>query len=187
MSQQELLAYVLRVLDSQGIEYMLTGSIASSFYGEPRATHDIDIVVNIQKSQVGSLVAAFPQPDYYLAKESIIEAIDSSDMFNLIDVKTGGKVDFWILTDDPFDQSRFTRKLKEKVLGQEVWISSPEDTILMKLKWAKLAGNSEKQMLDAIRIYEIQFPILEMSYIERWAKQLNILTLWQKLKETAII
>ena len=51
-------------------------------------------------------------------------------MFNLLDTTEGDKVDFWILTDDPFDQSRFARKYEEKMLGLSMIISTPEDTIL---------------------------------------------------------
>jgi hypothetical protein len=51
MSQQELLAKVIRTLEQLGIEYMVTGSIASSMQGEPRSTHDIDIVVDLSQSK----------------------------------------------------------------------------------------------------------------------------------------
>ena len=47
MSQQELLKRVVRILDGAKIKYMLTGSVVSSLQGEPRSTHDIDIVVAI--------------------------------------------------------------------------------------------------------------------------------------------
>ncbi|MFQ5603826.1 MAG: nucleotidyltransferase domain-containing protein [bacterium] len=71
MSQQELLIKVIQALEEAEIEYMVTGSIASSLQGEPRSTHDIDIVVAIQKSTVKSLVAKFSQPEYYLDEESL--------------------------------------------------------------------------------------------------------------------
>ncbi|MBE3573811.1 MAG: hypothetical protein IMW95_12845, partial [Moorella humiferrea] len=85
MSQQELLIKVINTLESTGIEYMLTGSIVSSIQGEPRLTHDIDIMISIPKNAVKDLVAAFPQPDYYLDEQSILNAIEEKGMFNLID------------------------------------------------------------------------------------------------------
>jgi len=151
MSQFELLKTVVRVLDEQGIAYMLTGSVVSSLQGEPRATHDVDIVVALQKAAIEPLSRAFPAPDYYLDEHSIAEAIDHRSMFNLIDVRGGDKVDFWILTDDSFDQSRFARRIAEHVLGVTLVVSSPEDTILAKLRWAKLSGGSEKQFRDALK------------------------------------
>lgn len=86
-------------------------------------------------------------------------------MFNLIDVKSGDKADFWILTDEPFDRSRFARKYEENVLGMTLKVSSPEDTILAKLRWAALSGGSEKQFIDALRVYEVQSGKLDMEYL----------------------
>jgi len=181
MSQQELLKKVIQVLKQSGIQYMLTGSISSSLQGEPRSTHDIDIVVTIQKYRAHELAKAFPSPDFYLDERSIFDAINSQNMFNLIDLKGGDKVDFWILTSEPFDRSRFSRSYSEKFMGIEMQVSSPEDTILAKLRWAKLSGGSEKQFTDALRVYEVQYGKLDISYIEHWAKKLDIESLWRRL------
>ena len=80
----------------------------------------------------------------------------------------------WPLTDEPFDRSRFARKHEEEVLGVSITVSSPEDTILAKLKWAKASGGSEKQFMDALRVYEVQFGKLDISYIEEWAAALGV-------------
>ena len=106
MLQPKLLARLLATMKEYHIDYMVTGSIVSSLQGEPRATHDIDIVVNISTSAIPALVAAFPLPDYYLDADSIKDAIEHRSMFNLLDTTEGDKIDFWILTDDPFDKSR---------------------------------------------------------------------------------
>ena len=65
MSQQELLKKVIKILEEIGIEYMITGSIASSLQGEPRSTHDIDIIIGMQISKIDKLVESFPFPDFY--------------------------------------------------------------------------------------------------------------------------
>ena len=75
MSQQELLKKVIEALDQSRIQYMLTGSIVSSLQGEPRSTHDIDVIIAIQRSKVDALVDAFPATDFYLDQENILEAI----------------------------------------------------------------------------------------------------------------
>ena len=185
MSQQELLKKVIEVLDRSRIPYMITGSMVSSLQGEPRSTHDIDMVIAIQKSAAETLVKAFPPPDFYLDESSILDAIIRQGMFNLLEVTTGDKVDFWILTDTPFDQSRFSRKVQEECMGVQLQVSSPEDTILAKLRWAKLSGGSEKQFIDALRVYEVQHEKLDIRYIERWAKDLEIKSLWKRLLEEA--
>ena len=86
------------------------GLYASSLQVEPRLTHDIDLVVQLNRQASDELAAAFPHPDFYLDAVSIGELTDRKSQFNLIDVTTGDKVDFWILTDEPFDQSRFSRR-----------------------------------------------------------------------------
>ncbi|MCH7683734.1 MAG: hypothetical protein IIB35_08510 [Gemmatimonadetes bacterium] len=111
MSQQDLLIRVVEALERAGVDYMLTGSFVSSLQGEPRATHDIDVVVAMNETAVRTLVDAFPPPEFYL-------------------------------TEDPFDQSRFSRKSVEEILGISLRVPSPEDTVLAKLKWTKESGGS---------------------------------------------
>ncbi len=163
----------------------MTGSIVSSLQGEPRATHDADIVVWLQPHHAKLLTAAFPMPDYYLDEESILEAIQSVQQFNLIDISEGNKVDFWLLTDEPFDQSRFARKYAQTFENIQMKVSRPEDTILAKLRWAKMSGGSEKQFGDALRVFEVQFAQLDMAYLEFWVKQLDVPELWDRLKREA--
>ena len=185
MSQQELLKKVIQTLDDTGIQYLVTGSVASSLQGEPRSTHDIDLVVAIERGDAKKLTESFPLPDFYLDEDSIVDAINRHGMFNLIDVNSGDKVDFWVLTDAPFDHSRFARRYAEEVGGMRVTVSSPEDTILAKLRWAKLSGGSEKQFTDALRVYEVQGERLNMEYLHSWAKELDVESALQALLEEA--
>jgi len=185
MSQQQLLAAVIRALEESGSQYMLTGSFASSLQGEPRLTHDIDLVVVIQETAVPKLLASFPPPEFFLDKESALEAIKTKTMFNLLDVVEGDKVDFWLLTDEPFDVSRFRRKRTEYALGMQLFVSSPEDTILAKLRWAKMSGGSEKQFHDSLRVYEIQFDRLDRNYLQEWVAVLGLEDYWTRLLKDA--
>jgi len=186
MPQSELLSKVVRVLDDNGIQYMVTGSFASSLQGEPRMTHDIDLLVAIPPTAVDKLLESFPPPDFYLDRDAVTRAIRGRDMFNLLDVVGGDKVDFWIMNkDDPFDRSRFARRYEDETLGVRFMVSSPEDTILAKLKWAKASGGSEKQFADAKGVYELQFGSLDMQYVRRWAKDLGVEDLLARLIESA--
>ena len=106
-------------------------------------------------------------------------------MFNLMDLSGGDKVDFWILTDEPFDQSRFSRRYGEEFMGLKMQVSSPEDTILVKLRWTKLSGGSEKQFTDALRVYEVQYGKLDSDYLKHWAKNLDVESLWKRLMDEA--
>lgn len=164
---------------------MVTGSVASSLLGEPRATHDIDIVVALRSAAVDDIVEAFPEPDFFVSADAAREAVATRGMFNLLDTTHGDKVDFWLLTDEPFDRSRFVRRQSTNILGTTVWVSTPEDTVLAKLRWAEMSGGSEKQFVDALRVYEVQFALLDQGYLDEWAEALDVSTLLHRLRNEA--
>lgn len=185
MSQQSLLTHVLEALDRAGIRYMVTGSTASSIQGEPRSTHDIDLVVELEESAVDTLARSFPEPDFYLSREAMQDAIEARSMFNVLDLTSGDKVDFWMLTDEPFDRSRFGRRQRVALFGMQVAISSPEDTILAKLRWSQLSGGSERQERDALAVYELQFVRLDQDYLDEWADRLGVTSRLENLRTDA--
>lgn len=152
---------------------------------EPRLTHDLDFLVAIAADQVAVILATFSPPEFYVSEEAAAEAIRTQGMFNVLHTAEGDKVDFWILTSDPFDQSRFGRRYVEQVFGLDLKVSRPEDTILMKLRWAKMSGGSEKQFLDALHVYEVQAGALDLDYIARWAGALGVSEDWDRIVSTA--
>jgi hypothetical protein len=187
MSQPQLLSRVVRVLDSLGIDYMITGSIASSIQGEPRSTHDIDIVVDVPTEATAPLTSAFPPPDFLLQEAAVRDALKNQTMFNLLSLGDGEKVDFWILTNEPFDRSRFSRRRTFAIGDEHMNVSAPEDTILMKLRWAKQCGGSEKQFKDALRVFEVQARSLDSAYLDEWSNRLGVQDLWRQIQDEAEI
>ena len=181
MSQQELLKRVVNTLDQLQIGYFVTGSWSSSLLGQPRSTHDLDLVVNLDPSLIDAIVESFADEQYYLSSVAVREAIQHNSMFNLLDLESGDKVDFWILTEEPWDQERFRRREQADVFGTVVNVASPEDTILAKLRWAKLSGGSEKQMQDAQGVYDVQRSHLDITYIDHWAKELDVISQWNQI------
>ncbi len=95
MLQPKLLIKVLALLNKNQIDYMITGSFASSIQGEPRATHDVDLLANISYTAIPALIKAFPPPDYYISQIAIEEAIQHKSMFNLLDAVEGNKERFF--------------------------------------------------------------------------------------------
>lgn len=185
MAQQDLLKRVVEVLEATGIDYMITGSVASSLQGEPRLTHDLDFVVAVAADQIPAIMEAFPAPEFYVSAEAIAEAIRANGMFNVLHTTEGDKVDFWILTSDPYDRTRFMRRYVEQVFGVSLRVSRPEDTILMKLRWSMLTGGSEKQFQDALHVYEVQAGTLDLDYLKHWAEQLGVVREWSRLQDIA--
>lgn len=146
MSQQALLKRIVEALDGAGIPYMLTGSLASSLQGEPRASHDIDLVISITVGDVARVTEALSAPGVYLDEYAVGDATRRRTMFNLIDASSGDKADFWLLRDDSYDRERFSRRKRVEALGLELSVSAPEDTILMKLLWSARAGARSSSM-----------------------------------------
>lgn len=73
----------------------------------------------------------------------------------------------------------------EQVLGLQLHVSAPEDTILVKLRWASLSGGSEKQFTDALRVYQVQGATLDLGYLNHWASRLGVVDLWQRVRSEA--
>jgi len=165
--------------------YFITGSIASSLQGEPRATHDIDVIVSLLGADIPAFEAAFQPPRYHFDPLAAANAISAREMFNVIYVQEGLKIDFWVMKDEPFNHSRMKRRKQVDALGIRFWVSSPEDTILAKLRWAILSGGSEKQFRDAMRVYEVQAGELDMIYLDDWAASLGVEDLLAKLRREA--
>lgn len=175
----------MQVLTAAGVDYLVTGSFVSSLQGEARLSHDIDLVVALTPAGVKALLQAFPAPDYYLSEDSIREAMRRKGMFNLLCVTTDDKVDFWMLKNDPFDRACFARKYPEDF--EDIWlqVSTPEDTILAKLRWAKQCGGSEKQLNDVLGVYEAQYTRLDLAYISHWVKELGVEAFWEEVQKRA--
>jgi hypothetical protein len=174
VSQRELLMRIVRVLDDAEISYMLTGSIVSSIQGEPRSTHGVDIVIDIDAAAGGRVAQALSTLDVYVDAEAVSDAARRRASFNIIDPETGDKADFWLLTDEPYDQRRFSRRASVQALALDLMVSSPEDTILMKLRWSARSGGSERQIADARHVYELQAGLLDEAYLTEWAARLGL-------------
>jgi hypothetical protein len=187
MSQEEFLDTIVQILNQLNIAYMLTGSVASSFYGEPRSTHDIDFVAVILPQDVKRLVKSFDPNRYYISEETIQEAIAQGSPFNLIDSHTGLKADFWTLKSDSYHRTCFDRRRKCKIFGIDTYIATPEDLILTKLEWCKLSGGSEMQFKDALGIYEVQRKNLDLEYIYKWSEYLGVKHLVDELVEKSAL
>jgi hypothetical protein len=185
MSQQALLKRAVEALGVAGVSYMLTGSLVSSLQGEPRATHGIDLVIEVDDSDVPRLLQTLAAPDLFLDGAAVAAAVHERTSFNLIEPLTGDKVDFWPLTEDPFDGARFARREWVATLGLRLAVSGPEDTILMKLRWARESSGSEKQLTDALRVYELQAARLDADYLNEWADRLGVDDLLTQLREQA--
>jgi hypothetical protein len=182
MVQREFLLRVIDTLEQLNIPYAITGAWAVSAYGIPRTTHDLDVIVRMQRSDVHLLAAAYPPP-YYADEEMMHNALTHGSVFNIIDPTTGLKVDFWPLRDDAYAREQFSRRRQVEIAGRNVWVLAPEDVILSKLLWYKLSP-SDKQWADIQAVWEARDEHFDANYLENWAVRLSVADLLEKAKES---
>ncbi|MCD6052597.1 MAG: hypothetical protein K0Q55_4015, partial [Verrucomicrobia bacterium] len=173
MNEQDLLLDCLKRLNGCGCVYMLTGSMASNAWGIPRSTHDLDLVIQLPPSQVGKFVAAFQGPDYHLDEAMIRSAYQPPHQFNLLHIPSALKADFWMLRPDPFEQEMFQRRVRDKWMGETIWLATPEDVILHKLFWNKMSP-SDRQLGDVVGVVAVQGSKLDQTYMRAWAEKLGV-------------
>jgi len=169
---RDLLAMVAGVLDGADIPYMVVGSLASTFHGEPRATQDIDIVIDPQPDQLVALLRSFDAERFYVGDGR--QALASRGMFNVVDVAGGWKIDFIVRKDRPFSATELSRRIDAEVLGIHLSVATAEDTIVAKLEWAATSG-SERQLADAAAVLAVSGDVLDWEHLRRWAEELGVL------------
>jgi hypothetical protein len=184
MSVGEFLARLTRILDGANIPTMFCGSIASTYYGMPRTTQDVDLVVDLRPDDIPRLLAAFPEDEYYVSEDAVREAVKRRTQFNIIDFNTGWKADLIVRRARPFSAEELTRRKRVAILGAEVWLATAEDTVLAKLEWAALS-DSERQERDVTAILRIRGENLDWAYMERWADELGVRHELRRLQENA--
>jgi hypothetical protein len=174
----ELLKNIARRLDKAGIEYMMTGSMAMSFYSNPRMTRDIDVVVNITQIDAKRFAALFKN-DFYVDETVIAQAVRDKGMFNIVHNESIIKVDFIIRKDESYREEEFARRKRIIIDGVPVWTVSREDLVLSKLVWVKNSG-SELQFRDVCRIMKAKD--IDENYLEKWSIALGVDDLVKRAK-----
>lgn len=177
------------LFDSLGIRYLVGGSLASSAYGIPRATNDVDLVADIHMADVDAFVQRLGT-GYYVDVEAVRDAVRRRASFNVIHLTTMFKADIFIMKDELWACEEMVRARAESLgsLGSAVHVrfASPEDTLLHKLLWYKLGNEvSDRQWGDVLGVLKVQSTTLDHDYLNRWAKHLGILDLLLRAKEAA--
>ena len=179
----EVTLVLVKVLERLGIPYLVGGSLASSLHGIPRATQDVDLVLDLRLDQVEALVAKL-KDGFYIDADMIREAIRHGSCCNIIHLPTMLKLDLFIQGSDPLAREEMARRQPYTLpeLGHTLYLASPEDVVLQKLLWFELgAGVSERQWKDALGVVKVQASSLDLGYLRRWATRCGIADLLGRL------
>ena len=163
------LTEVVEKLEVLKIPYMLSGSVAMSFYTVSRSTFDINIVALIKESDIDNLEKAFEKDYFY--KPTVIEEVRKEGMFNVIKNETGFKIDFIMVKNNTYSKQAFNNRKLLNDFGTPIYVVSQEDLIIAKIKWIQNMY-SERQIID------IQNLLIgnnaDVAYIKFWIKELNL-------------
>jgi hypothetical protein len=183
----DVLQRVISKLEELEIPYMVSGSAASSFHAFVRTTQDGDLVVAMGQDQLEKFATAFA-PEFYLDRASIRRSLQMGGSFNLIHLESSLKIDFFPLRKRSFSQQEFSRRQPRLLLRESTapaYVATAEDTILAKLEWFRAGGEvSENQWRDVAGILKVQAGNLDLAYLQRWSRELQVGDLLEKaLKE----
>ena len=186
MTISEVLGRVITHLERRDIGYMLVGSFASAFYGTLRSTRDIDLVIEAAPEQLRGLVADLDADNYYAELDAALDALQHESLFNVLDNRTGWKIDLIFRKSRPFDREEFRRRVAARLSDIQLFVASAEDVILSKLEWSKLGG-SLRQIEDVAKVMAAQWKTLDQVYLSRWIVELQLQEQWSAAKRAAEI
>jgi hypothetical protein len=187
----EFLKLMLESLEAAGVEYLIGGAIAEWAWGEPRATQDLDLVINLPIEAVVRFSKELEKRNMLVPADIILDAIveDRADIpLNAIHMYSGLKADLYLMRDgDALRQSAFQRRVLIDYgppIGK-IYVHSPEDLILYKLMYLGLSGQS-KHARDIAAILRAKKDQLDFGYIKEWVAQLGLGSVWKEMLDSVV-
>ena len=174
-NELDIVRDVSQRLDTAGIGYMLTGSMALNDYDLPCVPHNLDFVIALRPSDAEVMVRLF-SADYDLSREAVDSAIAQQSFFNLFHRKSRVKVNCIICQQSKYRLTEYSRRQRVKFENFKTWIVSKEDLIISKLHWAR-KSHSPRHLRDVKNLVATG---CDSVYVERWTRALGILKLWEE-------
>jgi hypothetical protein len=170
-------------LDAARIPFMLTGSFAIAAHGTPRATQDVDLVIDTDEHRLRAVVRALPSSEYYADEDAAMEALRLETMFNVVDLETGWKIDLIIRKARPFSVEEFSRRRRIDLDGVSLSVATAEDTIIAKL--GARPGGSARQLEDIASIVRLRGAELDVGRVNHWVNELGLESEWRTAQALA--
>ena len=185
MPEPNLFMIFISRLNKLAVRYMVTGAVAIVIYGEPRLTHDIDVVVDLNPEDAEKLVQAFPSEEFYCPPIEVIKLEIHRPLrghLNLIHYETGFKADIYALGQDELHHWAITKRKSFEMEGEPIWLAPPEYVILRKLEYYR-EGGSEKHLTDIANMLEISSEDINFEQLQNKIKDYGLQKEWQKAQK----
>lgn len=183
MPEPELSLIFIRPLNRLGIRYVVSGSVASILYGEPRLTNDVDFLVFLRRTDIIRLHEVFPSPEFYVPLAEVITsemARPGKGQFNVIHTNTGFKADFYIAGRDDLDAMAFRDSRKMDYQGEPVNVAPPECVIIRKLEYYR-EGGSDKHLRDIRAMLAVSGEMINHEELNSWIELRQLQPEWKKV------
>ena len=186
---EEALGRFVEALEAAGVVYMLTGSLASTAHGVPRATTDLDVVIDPTPDALEALLAELAQDGWTVdrGEAAARRALAARTQFVVTDDATTWKIDVVVKKNRAFSITEFDRRERMEVLGIPAWVASAEDTIIAKLEFSKHSAEATRraqQRKDIAGVVASRGAELDREYVERWVGELDLVDEWIQAAKT---
>lgn len=154
MPEAEPFLHFTRKLEKLRLRFMVSGSIAATYYGEPRMTNDVDIVLVLPREDVTRFAAAFPLDQFYRPPAEVIrleQAREERGHLNLIHHETGFRADLYLARQDDLHKWGLDHVRVVSFGTDRIPLAPPEYVILRKLQFFR-EGKSQKHLRDIQRM-----------------------------------
>lgn len=171
---------VASALEAAGVAYAVGGSVASSYHGVPRSSHDSDMVAALGLGQVDPFVSALGEA-FYADPDMVRDAVRQSDSFNVVHLETMFKVDVFVAGTDDLARQEIARRVQARIEGTELYLASAEDIVVQKLLWYRKGNEiSERQWADVLGVLRVAAAGLDLDYVREWALRAGVADLLQR-------
>lgn len=182
MPEPDLIALFVDPLDRSDIRYIVSGSVAAMLYGEPRVTHDIDLVVFLRPRDLPEFPKIYPEPEFYVPPADVIAAEmarESRGHINIIHADSALKADFYFTGRDEFHAWAFRNKKEYPIEGRGISLAPPEYVIVRKLEFYR-EGWSEKHLRDIRSMLAVSGDRLDREALTDWINRQGVQAEWRK-------
>ncbi len=176
MQEVNLFGIFTDILNDIHIQYFVTGSVAAIVYGEPRLTHDVDVVIHINENDIAKFTSAFNAASFYCPPEEVLRAELKRSVrghFNLIHHATGFKADIFLAGKEDLQWWAMNNIQKIELSGKVICVAPPEYVIIKKLEYYK-EGKSQKHLSDIEGILSNSRENINFEFLTRTIRELGL-------------
>lgn len=180
----ELFLLFIRPLNRAGLRYVIGGSVATIFYGEPRLTNDLDVMVFFRDADLVRLSELFPPPEFYVPPVEVMQSEvrrPTQGQFNLIHTPTSFKADVFPTGRDEFNAWAFRHKRSVQFGGEEIVLAPPEYVIVRKLEYFR-EGGSDKHLRDIRGILAVSGELVDQAALDEWIQRQGVAEQWNRVR-----